>query len=481
MSARQSGGEAGYIAAWAPSSVPAEAAAFARTVVAAAGPHTRPRAKNLLWAAGKLAGYGMGLGLEPVPEVLLHPSVIERFAAHAPGLTGVTRRTLRTSLRFLARRVVPQLAPADAPLPRERAKRPYAPAEIDLVCPGAGAGLIRADLRAVRGSDICCRSGGVIVTVCGRRPRVVPVLARYHDVLLALRGVRRRPAGHRGDGPAAAQHHHPAGHRAGRRHRAAPAGHQPAARHLAGRLRAASGPGHVPARSRDHLQPAAGRHHRQPAARRRGRGGRAAGRDQVTITLAALEAIIDTSGIAPRIEVLLPAGVRHRQLRVRTLIPGMLLALDGRRPAFLTEVHAALTTLPRAGQARLGVTEDWGSGAHLLTCRQVEYTFNLVADALGKHQPDGAPTADLQTVCDQLLEASIPAWVKDASTALAAGWTDVETWSRPPRRGTTRCAGPEASWGHRTTSLPGPKGEMFYGFYLPAATMTQCRLARADY
>jgi 4'-phosphopantetheinyl transferase EntD len=79
----------------------------------------------------------------------------------------VTRRTLRTNLRFIARRVVPQLHPADAPLPRERAKAPYTPAEIGgylalgaaqptaarrmraagLVCLGAGAGLIRADLR----------------------------------------------------------------------------------------------------------------------------------------------------------------------------------------------------------------------------------------------------------------------------------------------------------------------------------------------
>jgi hypothetical protein len=62
--------------------------------------------------------------------VLLHPSVIERFAAHAPGLTAVTRRTFRRNLRFLARRVVPWLAPADAPLPREHAKAPYSPAEI---------------------------------------------------------------------------------------------------------------------------------------------------------------------------------------------------------------------------------------------------------------------------------------------------------------------------------------------------------------
>jgi integrase len=204
MGAAQTG-VAGYIAAWQPSSVPPQAAAFARQVVTAAAAPGRERAKNLLWAAGKLAGYGIGLGLEPVPEVLLHPSVIERFTAHAPGLTGVTRRTLRTNLRFLARAVVPALYPADLPLPRERAKAPYNAAQIagylalagaqptaarrmraaGLICLGAGAGLIRSDLRHVRGSDICCRSGGVIVTVRGRRPGVVPVLARYHQPLLA--------------------------------------------------------------------------------------------------------------------------------------------------------------------------------------------------------------------------------------------------------------------------------------------------------
>jgi integrase len=54
-----------------------------------------------------------------------------------------------------------------------------------LVCLGAGAGLIRSDLRAVRGSDVICRSGGVVVEVRGSRPRAVPVLARYHARLLA--------------------------------------------------------------------------------------------------------------------------------------------------------------------------------------------------------------------------------------------------------------------------------------------------------
>jgi integrase len=196
---------AAYIGRWEPSSVSPRAAAFARDVVTKTGPEGRERAKNLLWAAGKLADYATGLGLEPVPDVVLHPSVAERFTRCAPGLSGVARRTLRTNLRFIGRRVVPQLYPADVPLPRERSKEPYSAAQIDgflaladaqptrarrmraagLVCLGAGAGLIRGDLREARGSDVACRSGGVIVQVRGARPRTVPVLARYHARLLA--------------------------------------------------------------------------------------------------------------------------------------------------------------------------------------------------------------------------------------------------------------------------------------------------------
>ena len=61
---------------------------------------------------------------------------------------------------------------------------------------------------------------------------------------------------------------------------------------------------------------------------------------------------------------------------------------------------------------------------------------------------------------DDLLEASIPGEHKNASASLATDWTDVESFSRPPPRGTTQCADPEASWGHRNSNLPGPKGEM---------------------
>ena len=182
-----------------------QAAAFARQVVPLAAPGGRERAKNLLWAAGKLADYAIGLGLEPVQEVVLHPSTAERFTRCAPGLSGAARRTLRTNLRFIGRRAVPHLYPADLPLPRGRSKQPYGRAEIagylsladaqpttarrmrasGLVCLGAGAGLIRGDLRDARGTDVACRSGGVIVQVRGPRARAVPVLSRYQDRLLA--------------------------------------------------------------------------------------------------------------------------------------------------------------------------------------------------------------------------------------------------------------------------------------------------------
>jgi len=191
----------------------------------------------------------------------------------------------------------------------------------------------------------------------------------------------------------------------------------------------------------------------------------------VSIPLAVLEDIIDASGVTSAIEDLLPRSARSRQLSIRTLLTGMLLTLDDGRPAHLTRVHQALLALPAQDQARLGVTADWRTGPHQLTYRQVEHTFRLTARAAGKHEPDGAPSDDLQAICDLLLEASIPAAPKNASSALAADWTDVETWSRPPRHGTTACADPEASWGHRNSNLPGPKGEMFFGYYLSAAVM----------
>jgi len=187
--------------------------------------------------------------------------------------------------------------------------------------------------------------------------------------------------------------------------------------------------------------------------------------------LSVLEDIIDRAGAAARIEGMLPAGVRARQLSVRTLLAGMCLTQAGHRPAHLTRVHQALTTLGEDDQRRLGVIADWKHGPHRLTYRQTEYTFGLAARALAKDEPDGLPPAALAGICDDLLEASIPDQFTDASTSLAVDWTDLESFSRPPPARGGNCADPEASWGHRRNNRPGDRDELFFGYYFSAGVM----------
>jgi len=188
------------------------------------------------------------------------------------------------------------------------------------------------------------------------------------------------------------------------------------------------------------------------------------------VSLARLEQVVDTSGVAARIEVLLPVGARPRQLSVRTLLVGMLACQADSRPAHLARVHAALVSLPAPDRARLGVIATWKTGPHTLTYRQVEYTFGLIVDALAKHQPDGQPSETLATVVDALVEASIPDGHHNTSTSLAVDWSDLESWALAPHSdGIT--ADTEASWGHRRSHAIGQKDELFYGYYFQAATM----------
>jgi len=192
----------------------------------------------------------------------------------------------------------------------------------------------------------------------------------------------------------------------------------------------------------------------------------------VSIQLAVIERIVADSGIAEAIEALLPPAVRSRQLKAGTLLAGMMLALADGRPAHLTRAHQALIGLPEDDQKRLGVIEDWKDGPHQLTYRQVEHTARLIRNALVKEQPDGTPSQGQQRLCDRLLEASIPAEFNNASSSLAVDWTDVEAWSRPvPHDSPGSGADPEARWGHRNVNLKIQKGEMFFGYYLSAATM----------
>jgi integrase len=190
------------IGTYTPRSRPSEVASFAKVVVRSALPESPARAKALLYAAAKIGTFATSVGLELDPEVVLSAATIERFILTEGAAMGpATRRTVRSNLRALARAVPGAAPPTRVPLARERAKAPYSDAQIaaylaladaqptlarrmrivGLIALGAGAGLMGADLRAVRGSDVMARSGGVLVEVKGPRPRLVPVLARYHE------------------------------------------------------------------------------------------------------------------------------------------------------------------------------------------------------------------------------------------------------------------------------------------------------------
>ena len=187
-----------------PRTVSAEVARFAKELTAAAAPSSQSRARAFLFAASRLGAFGEAMGLDLSPEVLVHPSVIERCChPERTAMSAPTRRTVRTNLRAIARALAPE--PPPVLLSRERARPPYTRAEMAdylalcdaqptearrihasaLIGLCAGAGLVGADMKAVTGTDISSRSGGVVVSVrAGRRPRVVPVLACYHDRLL---------------------------------------------------------------------------------------------------------------------------------------------------------------------------------------------------------------------------------------------------------------------------------------------------------
>ncbi len=203
-----------------------------------------------------------------------------------------------------------------------------------------------------------------------------------------------------------------------------------------------------------------------------------------------------------RIELLLPVGVRPRQLTARTLLLGMTLAMRTGRDALLTGVLATLGELPAAEQRRLGVIADWREGEHQLSYRQLEYTYRLICRTLAKPEPDGAPSQTLSEILDALLEASVQELGEPPSNSYAVDWTAQETWARPPRtrvrhtpddqplageqtpEPTPAAARPddqeqeqeqgesadrEAGFGHRTTNHPS-QNEIFFGYYLQALT-----------
>ena len=440
-------------------------------------------------------------GLSSQAETLFREATIERFVlTGCRAVSAATRRTLRTNLRALARahRAAPR--PEPAPLPRERAKRPLRGGrDRGLPAPGRRAAH-RGAADARHGADLPGGGGGP------RRGRAAP--RQRAATSSGARAGWWSGLGTPGAGGAGAR---PLPARPWRRPPASPGegyllgGREPGRRNLSAALRARCArtrpcrawsrggcgrPGFASARSRSACGPSwtrpgsaapSGSATWWPSSRRwrrRRRSRCSEGPVETEAKLERSERIVDASGIAPRIEALLPVGVRPRQLSVRTLLLGMLSVAGEGRPAHLSRVHEALLALPEADQRRLGVIAEWKYGPHELTYRQVERTFGLLARALAKAEPDGEPCEALSEILDALLEASVEVCGEPETNSYAVDWTDLETFSVPPPKGGGRCADPEAAWGHRRGNSPGERDEVFYRL-LPAGRHRRRGGARA--
>jgi hypothetical protein len=95
------------VASWRPTAFGEVAAEFARSAVALCAPVSVVRARTLLWSCASLCHFSTSVGLEAVPQVLFHPSVVERFVlVGLPGVTESRRRCLRAPRRACAVRAV---------------------------------------------------------------------------------------------------------------------------------------------------------------------------------------------------------------------------------------------------------------------------------------------------------------------------------------------------------------------------------------
>ena len=110
-------------------------------------------------------------------------SVLAKECARARPTFGPPSRTKRALAPYSEAELAAYLALADA---QPTLARRHAPS--GLIALGAGAGLAGADLRLVAGDHVVERSGGVLVSVSGRCPWVVPVRAE-----LAARALGRLP------------------------------------------------------------------------------------------------------------------------------------------------------------------------------------------------------------------------------------------------------------------------------------------------
>jgi len=182
---------------------------FVRDAVGRAEPGAVYEARRLMNVVAQLAAWADRCGLALVPEVVLHPDTIDRFAREACGhLQSGTQGNYRTMLREVGAALLgPEVYPLrPLPLWRSELVRPYSPSEqaellswcrgltttrlrdniAVLLAVGLGAGLTSDEVCLLRGEDIVRDARGVIVRVIRGPGREVPVLRRWEDQVAAI-------------------------------------------------------------------------------------------------------------------------------------------------------------------------------------------------------------------------------------------------------------------------------------------------------
>ena len=219
-----------------------------------------------------------------------------------------------------------------------------------------------------------------------------------------------------------------------------------------------------------------------------------------------IEQIIDASGVA-EIELLLPTGVRPRQLKLTTLLIGMTLAMRAGRQAFLTDVHTTLTALPdgrpaaargdRPVEARRAPAHLPPGRVHLRSphqrARQGHAGRHPVRAAPRRAGPaarslrPGARRARLQQLRGRLdrpgnlvadhhpksppRQPRPPAANDDDTTHDDHDGSQPPSTPRTNRQPRRAAPTPRHPGGTAAATPPATKDELFYGYYLQAATI----------
>lgn len=198
-----------YVAAYVPvREVPEAVLAGSRRFVTMSGPESRKVAKARMVAVVGYLAYRAGMGFSLSGGDLFSPaSIVDYVANRTPTVGPAAKAQYQRSLREVAFAVLgPAVSPPEPVVIGARDPQPpYTARDVvvlkgraagaptqavrddltTVIAGGLGAGLGAGDWRHLRGTDVVVDGGGVLVRVPGAKPRDVPVLAGWEDVVAA--------------------------------------------------------------------------------------------------------------------------------------------------------------------------------------------------------------------------------------------------------------------------------------------------------